>query len=143
MLTIIRGIPGSGKSTLAKTFLVFEPKTVWVEADMYFFDSTGKYVFDPTMLKAAHEWCQGVVKAAMNRKENCIVSNTFIRNWEMEPYIAMAMKAKCKIKVIECKNSFASIHGVPSEKIQQMKDSWEDIVAPNYKHFDVIQYTAP
>jgi predicted kinase len=142
MLTIIRGIPGSGKSTLAKKVVSLEPKTIHVEADMYFVGSDGKYAFDPEGLRAAHEWCQNAVRICLNHRMHCVVSNTFVRNWEMDPYIKMAMAVKSKITVYECKNIFSSIHNVPFDKVKIMSERWEEVVVPDYPHFDVIEYVA-
>ncbi len=46
--------------------------------------------------------------------------------WEMKPYIDMAEKNGYKIQVIHCQGSFKNVHGVPEEKVQQMKDNFED-----------------
>jgi len=55
-LTLIRGLPGSGKSTLARKL-----DAIHIEADQFFIQQNGVYLFNPKKLKAAHEWCQSVV----------------------------------------------------------------------------------
>jgi len=55
-LFLLRGLPGAGKSTLAKSL-----GGKHIEADMYF-EYEGKYKFDASRLKEAHDWCQNTVK---------------------------------------------------------------------------------
>jgi len=53
-LYIIRGVPGSGKSTFAKS--IAKPWQIF-EADQFFMKH-GKYDFDFTKLRLAHESCK-------------------------------------------------------------------------------------
>ena len=77
MLTIIRGIPGSGKSTLARKMVQDFPDipTTHFEADMYFEGPNG-YMFKPSRLHIAHNWCFESVKESLAIGCDCIVSNT-------------------------------------------------------------------
>jgi predicted kinase len=120
-LILIRGLPGSGKSTLAKLYesAYFEH----FEADMWFEGKT----FDPKNLKEAHTWCQNKAKALMLTGGDLVVSNTFVRLWEMQWYIDCARDNNYRIQLIECKGNFGSIHNVPEEKITQMRANWENI----------------
>ena len=120
-ITIIRGLPGSGKSTMASKII-----GTHLETDMYFIDNCGKYSFDPNEIKYAHSWCQLCCRKELVNGNSVIVSNTFCQKWEMEPYFQMAKEFECYIEVIVCKEQFGSIHGVPSWKIEQMKQRWED-----------------
>ncbi len=123
VLYIVRGIPGSGKSTFAKTFKTVEH----YEADMFFMRGNG-YEFDATKLKAAHEWCQDMVFMSMKRNEpTIVVSNTFTQEWEMEPYLEMAKTHEYKVFSIVVENRHGGIneHGVPEEKLEQMKNRFE------------------
>lgn len=120
-ITIIRGLPGSGKSTMASKII-----GTHLETDMYFIDNCGKYSFDPKEIKYAHQWCQLCCRKELVNGNSVIVSNTFCQKWEMEPYFQMAKEFECYIEVIVCKEQFGSIHGVPSWKIEQMKQRWED-----------------
>ena len=124
-LILIRGLPGSGKSTLAKK--EFRNKGfIHYEADM-FFERTGEYIFDPSKLKDAHAWCQKVTKYALGYGGKVVVSNTFVRLWEIQPYLDIAEEAGClKVKVIKCVGNYGSVHGVPLETIERMKRNWED-----------------
>ena len=132
-LTLIRGLPGSGKSTLAKSMLRKNfLDTVHVEADMYFIDNTGKYVFDRTKLSEAHEWCLNYAQDAMQDGENVIVSNTFTTYAEMRPYVKLALAMDFKLEVLTCTGNYGSIHDVPQEAIDRMMDRWETFNCEKY-----------
>jgi len=117
-LVIIRGLPGSGKSTLAQTFTGY----LHFEADMYFVDDKGNYTFNPSHIKNAHQWCQQSVRTALEHGHNVVVSNTFVKKWEMDFYIRLQPHAD----VITCCGDYGNIHNVPDEVIQRMKNTWED-----------------
>jgi predicted kinase len=123
VLYIVRGIPGSGKSTLAKqlTANVFE-------ADHYFYDNDGNYNFIPSKIKEAHKECQQFVGYAMESGiPKIAVSNTFTQEWEMEPYFELAKTYGYKTFsiVVENRHGNESIHGVPEDKLEQMKIRFE------------------
>ena len=120
-LFILRGLPGSGKSTLAKQIC-----NQHVEADMYFMTS-GKYEFDPSALRRAHEWCQDRTEQWMKDVYNVVVSNTFTQEWEMEPYFELARKYGYRVSVMIVENRHEGVneHGVPADKIEQMKNRFE------------------
>ncbi|UUM29492.1 ATP-binding protein [Vibrio japonicus] len=120
-LTLIRGLPGSGKSTLAKSLNVNH-----YEADMYFMDEAGSYCFKSDEIAQAHQWCQTMTSKSLAKKQSVVVSNTFVRRWEMTPYLKLANRYGAKFEVIECKNDFGNIHGVEPATIQQMKKRWQE-----------------
>jgi len=123
-LTLIRGIPGSGKSTLAKRLLLSYEEAVHYEADMYFVkDGVYKYISDE--IPNAHMWCQQKTFNSLRNNMDVIVSNTFVKINQMQPYIDMARMFAVRIQVIECKGYFGSIHNVPVEAIKRFKDNWE------------------
>lgn len=123
VLYIVRGVPGSGKTTLAKqlTANVFE-------ADHYFYDNDGNYNFIPSEIKEAHKECQQFVGYAMESGiQKIAVSNTFTQEWEMEPYFELAKKYGFKVFtiIVENRHGGKNQHGVPEDKIEQMKNRFQ------------------
>ena len=123
-LILIRGIPGSGKTTLAKSF-ARALNFCHYEADQYFLSGQGEYVFEPKYLELAHRRCFLNTKEALEAGHSVIVSNTFTRKWEMEPYKNLAASLGVQVSVLICNNEFQNIHGVPEAKVQQMKERFE------------------
>ncbi len=131
-LFLVRGLPGSGKSTFAKH--IWNDYAI-CEADQYFIDkSTGEYKFDASKLKDAHAWCQEQVEIRM--KDNAVnpqyypeivVSNTSTMEWEMQPYMDLANKYGYTVfsLIVENRHNGNNVHGVPADKIVQMKDRFE------------------
>ena len=127
ILFIVRGIPGSGKSTLAK-LLVGEKSYCHKEADIYFVDREGNYKFEPSKIKAAHEWCQEEIEFLMKYEHSRIaVSNTFTQEWEMGPYYELAKKYGYTVFSIIVENRHGGVneHGVPDDKLEIMKNRFE------------------
>jgi energy-coupling factor transporter ATP-binding protein EcfA2 len=133
-LFLLRGLPGSGKSTLANSI-----GGVWVEADQYFINPDGDYVFDASKLKYAHKWCQDTVEHSMvwesgvemeevtGGSSRIVVSNTFTQEWEMQPYFDLAEKYGYRVYslIVENRHGGVNEHGVPEEKLVQMKNRFE------------------
>lgn len=122
-LFLLRGLPGSGKTTLANSI-----GGTWVEADTYFINPKGEYEFDASKLKQAHKWCQDVAEEAMNfQSERIVVSNTFTQEWEMQPYYDLAEKYGYRVYslIVENRHGGVNEHGVPEEKLVQMKNRFE------------------
>jgi predicted kinase len=123
ILYIVRGIPGSGKSTFAKTL-----GGQHYEADMYFINEDGKYQFDVTKIKDAHQWCQSFVKTDMILEyPKIVVSNTSTQEWEMEPYFKFAKEYGYVVftVVVENRHEGVNQHGVPKDKLEQMRNRFE------------------
>jgi len=122
-LYLLRGLPGSGKSTLAKSI-----SDVHYEADMYFVNADGEYVFNPALLKDAHNWCQTMTRMAMEyNTPKVVVSNTFTQEWEMETYYKLAEDYGYVVfsLVVENRHGGINEHGVPEDKLLQMKNRFE------------------
>ena len=129
VLTLIRGLPGSGKTCLANQ--LYNDYTECFEADSYFYDDYGNYVFDANELKAAHESCKNITEISLLNGYNVVVSNTFTTLSEMKPYYLMAKELDVKLNVITCQGSFGSVHDVPQETYDKMKK--------RFFHGDVIK----
>lgn len=122
VLYIVRGIPGSGKSTFAKTL-----GGIHFEADMFFIKD-GEYKFDGSKIKLAHNWCMiQTQKAMVDDEPKIVVSNTFTQEWEMETYFKLAEENGYKVFtiIIENRHGNTNQHGVPEDKIEQMKNRFE------------------
>lgn len=122
-LYIVRGLPGSGKSTLARMLA----PGAHAAADDFFTDAaTGEYRFDAARLPDAHANCVRRVENLMLHNEDMVaVHNTFSRKWEAEPYFRLAKNYGYTVFVIECQNSFGSVHNVPDQAIAAMAARWE------------------
>ncbi len=131
VLTLVRGLPGSGKSTFAN---LITNKFSICEADLFFYDKEGNYNFDGSKIKLAHVWCFNQVRTRMEDNKlnpqfysEIVVSNTFTQEWEMEKYYELAEEYGYKIFSIIVENRHGGInqHGVPAEKLEQMKNRFE------------------
>lgn len=120
-LTLIRGLPGSGKSTLAKTI-----PAVHLEADMYFVNEQGEYQYRTEEIGDAHQWCQQQTDFWLQQGKSVVVSNTFVKQWEMSVYKKLARKHKAKLNIIVCRELYGNIHGVDDEVIERMRKDWQE-----------------
>ena len=126
-LYIVRGLPGSGKSTFAKSI-----GGIHIEADQYFMEN-GKYNFDITKIKLAHNYCQTQTETWMKNdgiqvnSSKIVVSNTFTQEWEMQPYYELAEKYGYRVfsLIVENRHKGENIHGVPDDKLEVMKNRFE------------------
>ena len=121
ILFLIRGLPGSGKSTYAKKIGCFH-----VEADM-FHCKDEEYAFDSSRSRLGHNWCQKAALFAMEQGMDVAVSNTFTQKWEIQPYIDFAAKTGHKVKIIRMTKEYGTVHSVPAETLQKMRDRFERI----------------
>jgi predicted kinase len=123
-LVIIRGLPGSGKTTLAKRMI--GAGFLHFEADK-FFERDGQYRFDATRLSEAHDDCLSRTMQAIDDGYDVVVSNTFTRMLEMEPYINGAKERGVTVAIMETTGAFENVHGVPRDAIDRMRARWEAI----------------
>ena len=122
-LTLIRGLPGSGKSTMARK-IALETGALHVEADMWV-DYSRPYTTEAARM--AHAICQAQAHKALYYGRDAVVSNTFTRKWEMQPYLDMARQYGAQINVITATGDYGSIHNVPDDVIQAMRERWEEV----------------
>lgn len=124
-LILLRGIPGSGKSTLANIIAGSDGDAF--AADDYF-DLFNNGEFNGALLRDAHDWCKDMVCEMMESDSNkIVVHNTFTREWEMQDYYRLASIYGYRVHslIVENRHEGTSVHGVPEDKIQQMKDRFE------------------
>lgn len=132
LLVLIRGVSGSGKTTFAN-MLKSQSEKVNIcckifEADDYFMKN-GHYRFNPSELPFAHKQCfENTEKALKDDETNIVVvSNTFVRKWEIEPYIELANNDDVDLKIYRMNTQFENTHDVPKSKVEKMKRSMESI----------------
>lgn len=121
-LYLIRGVPGAGKTTFANILNSRLLVDRVYEADQYFYKD-GIYEFNPLKLHKAHEQCQRNTRIALSEGLNVAVSNTSVSEWEVGIYevIAAEYDANFVSIIVENRHGNSSVHGVPDEKVEQMK----------------------
>lgn len=141
---VLRGLPGAGKSTVALGLLdaIGERKRsgIVVSADDFFTDENGVYSFKPHKLREAHARCLGsYIDSMYDGFDAVIVDNTNTQMWEMRLYLRIAHLARRRIHVIEVGRRdddhvkmyhARCVHGVPLDKLFQMRDRWEQCTFP-------------
>ena len=121
-LILLRGLPGSGKSTFADLVSGYR-----CEADDFFMVD-GEYKFDGSKIKQAHAQCKYMCESFMvKEKPKIVVSNTFTQEWEMDNYYDLAKSYGYKVTSIICENRHGGVneHGVPDDKLEQMRNRFE------------------
>ena len=126
IMHIVRGVPGSGKTTFAQV-LGAECGAYYWEADMWMTDLDGNYAFDGSRLKKCHAYCFEAVSYDVSKRRDVIVSNTFIRKWEMENYLELAKANGYRVMVWRMMNRFDNVHGVPVDRVETMLANMEDV----------------
>ena len=63
----------------------------------------------------------------MEKGYNVVVSNTFTQEWEMDAYYELAKKYGYQVHslVVENRHGGVNEHGVPADKLEQMKNRFE------------------
>lgn len=141
-MVLIRGLPGSGKSTLGEKIVGksyvkgvthYEPRQV-VEADEFFMVNA-KYQWTGALCELAHQWCLAECFRRFLWHDRIAVANTFIKRWQLLPYIEQARKFQVRVWLLEPEGNRLpqvelarrNVHGVPVERIEQMMLEWEEM----------------
>ena len=129
-LILVRGLPGSGKSTIATAFNISH-----YEADMFFINNAGEYIYDASKIASAHSWCQQMVRQDVDYGTDCVVSNTFTTLKELDPYFQIAKENGIVPSVILAQGDFKNVHGVPDEVLAKMKARFVYDISPLYTKY--------
>lgn len=126
-LILLRGCPGAGKSTLASVMQI----DAIISADQYF-ELFGRN-YHHTLVEKAHLWCQEQTEAAMKLNMDIVVTNTFVKEWEMDAYFQLATKYGYKVHtvIVENRHGNTSIHDVPPETVTKMKNRFDIKLIPD------------
>ncbi len=139
---VARGIPGAGKSTLLSKRA---PNALVCSADHFFIGADGKYVFDASKLRGAHESSFNKFRLAVAGGAPMVaVDNTNLTWWEMGRYVELALGVGYQVEVLDVQTppdvaAARGIHGVPAEHVQKMArkklEVPENVRAnPNFKY---------
>ena len=65
--------------------------------------------------------------APTGENETIVISNTFTQEWEMEAYFDLAKQWNYLVTslIVENRHGGVNIHGVPDDKLEQMKNRFE------------------
>lgn len=131
ILAVMQGASGSGKSTLARDHIApllqaLGHDVVIVSTDDEFHEN-GVYRFDPTKLGINHAKTQQKCREALIAGKSVVVDNTNTQAWEAKPYVMMAQELGIPVTFHRATGSYQNLHGVPSEKVEQMKQRLEDL----------------
>lgn len=129
IMTIVRGIPGSGKSTLAK-ILAKAYAAKHVETDMLRY-AGGEYVYDAEKNEGYRKTSLMAAKLAAAAGQSVVVSNSFIYHSHYAPYQELAEEYDMMVQIIDCHGEFGSIHGVPKETLEGMREAFEPYIPTN------------
>ena len=121
ILYAIRGLPGSGKTSFAKSL-----NLNFYEADQYFEKFNNK-IFDPKLLKIAHQYCYDLVKKELLNGNSVVVSNTMTTIDEVLEYqnLANEMGIKFVSIILENRHNGVSTHNVPKDSIENMNKRFD------------------
>ena len=121
-MVVLQGRTGAGKSTAAKAAAGLLDKATVVEADDFFTDSHGIYMFHPSGLAEAHTAAQERAWEVLDEGGVVLVANTNTRRWQAEPYVQMARSFNVSTLIYTIrplsmeaarKCAFRTVHNIP------------------------------
>lgn len=114
IILLLRGLPGAGKSTLGEALGL-----PCVAAD----DFRPEGPYDPADSPAAHAACLAAAERFCEQGRSFAVANTFVREWEMEPYYQLAARHSYRVYsvIVENRHGGAPNPPVPWHVVQSMR----------------------
>jgi hypothetical protein len=111
-----------GKTTFAKKYF---PNILHLEADMLFMRN-GVCYFDESALSKNHKAIEDMFRIAVDREADVVVSNTFIRLWELNKYLEYLAGTHYVVQVFRMTTRYGSVHNIPEETLERMAKTIED-----------------
>ena len=125
-LILVRGLPGTGKSTSGEGLVQHGYADVHLEADMYFVGDDGVFNYRQGEIGRAHAWCKEQTNLHLHAGKTVVVTNTFVRRWEMQFYLDLARKLRIPVEISTRKVVFKNTKNVPERIMEKMRQNWED-----------------
>lgn len=131
-LYVMQGPSGAGKSTIANAIRATVP--MWpgksgcmiCSTDDLFYED-GVYNFRPEKLPEFHAMNLANAKQFMDEGYSVIVDNTNIQRWQCREYVKYAVAKGIPVVFVRVNGRFSNLHGVPDEKVEQMRAGMEDL----------------
>lgn len=128
VVVIMQGAPGSGKSTrAAQVAKELGGATICSTDDQFIVD--GVYTFDPSKLFQNHLANQRKAGKELAAGRSVVIDNTNLVARDAKAYIDLAIKYGAKVRVERCTGQYQNVHGVPADKVAQMRGKMQDITA--------------
>ena len=125
VLIMMQGASGSGKSFVANALQLATGAEI-CSTDYYHFVD-GVYKFQPEKLGFFHKRNFERCQALLREGKSVIVDNTNIEAAHAKPYIEFAKSLGVAVQVVRVSGRFGNVHGVPAEKVEQMRTRMQDL----------------
>jgi predicted kinase len=129
VLIIMQGASGSGKSTKAKELAPQYNAVIFGSDEFFYVD--GVYKFNPKFLGLYHKKNLDRTVEALQNGQSVLVDNTNTQCWEAQPYVKAAVELGVEVIFVRCEGQYNNIHGVPPEKVVQMRNRLEELTIEN------------